>query len=216
MRDAVLRQFSQWLLSRWSGSPPFTVEIDGTPLLNRDGKDVTSDHLPRVMLRICKTCNRILNTRFEETAKVHVRAALNDLQALDAKATAAFARWMIKTMLLARHPEAEHTAFATCSGDAKNRCHPWKPFPTAALTALLHGKILDDLSLWVTVVDKASPVQVPAFKGIFLNTTFRNDGAGATGHAGLQGSASRTVGWRSSNWCSIRSRTSSTPSTPRA
>ena len=100
--------------------PPFTVKINGVPLLNRDGKLVTSDHMPRVMLRICEMCHRVLNTRFEEPAKVHVRAVLDDLQALDAKATAAFARWMTKTILLARHPETNHTAFAARSGDAKN------------------------------------------------------------------------------------------------
>lgn len=178
----------RWLLSRWPGPAPFTVEINGAPLLNRDDKLVKSGCMPRVMLPICKTCNGVLDTRFEKTAKPYVRAALDDLQALDAEATAAFARWMTKTVLLARHPETEHTAFAARTGDAKNRCDPWTPFPTAALTALLHGEILDDLSLWVAVVDvKASPVQVPAFKRIFLNTTFRDDGAGGTGNAALQG-----------------------------
>lgn len=177
----------KWLLSRW-GQPDFTVEINGTPLLNRDGKPVTSNHMPRVILRICKTCNGVLNDRFEKDAKPHVRAALDDLQTLDAEATAAFARWMTKTMLLARHPETEYTAFAARRGDAKNRCDPWTAFPTAALTALLHGEILDDLSLWVAVVDvKANPVQVPAFEKIFLNKTFRDDGAGGTGNAALQG-----------------------------
>lgn len=71
----------RWLLSRWPGPAPFTVEINGAPLLNRDGKLVVSNHMPRVMLRICKTCNGVLNTRFEKTAKLHVRATLDDLQA---------------------------------------------------------------------------------------------------------------------------------------
>ena len=141
-----------------------------------------------MILRICTTCNGILNSHFEETAKCHVRAALDGLEKLNAEATVAFARWMIKTMLLARHPETEYTAFAARKGDAKNRCNPWKSFPATALTALLGGEILDDLSLWVTVVDaKASLVQVPTFDRIFLNTTFRADSAGGTGNAALQG-----------------------------
>jgi hypothetical protein len=60
-----------------SATGRFTVEINGVPLLNRDGKLVTSDHMPHVMLRICEMCHRVLNTRFKEPAKVHVQAALD-------------------------------------------------------------------------------------------------------------------------------------------
>jgi hypothetical protein len=41
----------RWLLSRRPRLAPFTVEINGVPLMNRDGKLVTSEHLPRVMLQ---------------------------------------------------------------------------------------------------------------------------------------------------------------------
>jgi ribose 5-phosphate isomerase B len=75
--------------------------------------------------------------------------------------------WSTETARLARkHNDAQVVAGAGKGGHPGDetaaqpgrRCHPGTPFPTDALTTLFQGKILDDLSLWVAVVDvKASP-----------------------------------------------------------
>jgi hypothetical protein len=86
----------KWRLREyWDPKGQFMQEIDGRPTLVGDGKIHWSPNLPRVMLpAVCgqqdagkDNCNGWLNRTFEEPAQSYVRAAIDNLDALDSKGT---------------------------------------------------------------------------------------------------------------------------------
>jgi hypothetical protein len=178
----------RWFLKRWQAQGPFPVDVNGVEMTTSAGKLFAPDNFQPVLLAICSGCNGRLDRLFEKPAKPYVRALLDDGRDLDSVGTRQFARWMAKTMLLARHPDAVYEALATQPEPNRKRCNPWEPFPAGALAALLNGELIDDLSLWVGVVHpRASSVHMPTSERIVLGSTYRADGAGGVGNAAQLG-----------------------------
>ncbi|MET7487708.1 hypothetical protein [Streptomyces sp. NPDC005538] len=147
-----------WFLKRHNGQGPFTTEVDGEPVAYASGV-VERDHLSRWMLPVCgkgeeqtggQDCNGWLNTVFEQPAKIPVRAALDDLEPVNGPAVRAIARWSVKTLLLAAHPDLVHSA-------APQRGRSAWEFPQDWLPGLrTTGDLPADLSLWLGVIDPSA------------------------------------------------------------
>jgi hypothetical protein len=167
----------RWLLSRWCGQGPFTYEINGQPIPDRHGAPRTARDLPPNLLPVCdqrsgQDCNGALNRRYEQPGKRHVRAVLDQAQALDGtELVAAFARWWIKTILLLQHPK-------TASAFPGAASRPWD-LPPDVYPDLLNGSLPSDISLWLAVSDDASGSErLPEPLRLFLPTTSAPDVSG--------------------------------------
>lgn len=114
----------RWLLELWDDTGPFTFRIDDEPLRTRAGQPAVSLKMWRIMLPCCGICNGGLDRLFEKPAKGPVRLLMRDMQPLnDQTAVADVARWVVKTLALASHPDANHTAFASRAEEGRN--DPW-------------------------------------------------------------------------------------------
>jgi hypothetical protein len=115
-------------------------------------------------------CNGWLNRTFEESAQPYIRAAIDDLDALDTKGTRVFALWWTKTLLLMSHPQAQMRFF-------RRNPKPWSTFPPDVLPRLRKtGEFPPDLSLWMTLQhDESGSNRLPAGLRIMLPPTFRRD-----------------------------------------
>ena len=84
----------------------------------------------RIMLPCCGICNGHLARIIEKPAKDPVRVLMRDVQPLnDQVAVLNAARWVVKTLALAAHPAANHTAFASrTEKDKKGRNGPWEEY----------------------------------------------------------------------------------------
>lgn len=173
--------FPTWYLKPWDGQGPFTQEVNGAPILRRDGSIQRREEATRVMLSVCGSCNAWLNESFEVPAKPHIRAVLDRLQVLDGAATMAFARWWVKTLLLSRHP-------ASWSSFPGKRPARWD-LPVDLLLAMRRTKELPaDLSLWMAVLDdRAEAGRLLRRLRIGLPRTTREDGSGGRGQSALWG-----------------------------
>lgn len=148
-----------WFLSRHDGQGPFTTEVNGQPVAYASGR-VERGHLTRLMLPACgkkeeahggRDCNGWLNTVFEQPAKTPVRAALDDVAPISGPAVRALARWAVKTLLLAAHPDAVYAAPPQRDRSA------WE-FPDSWLPGLRStGALPADLSLWLGIINPESP-----------------------------------------------------------
>ena len=176
--------FPQWLLDRWRGSGPFTIDHGGRPLKTARGLIRTSAEMWRLMLDVCPTCNGLLNDRFEVKGKPALRAILDHSAGiLDHVWTRALARWAAKTVLLSVHPRAVHSSQAREL--SVDRASAWSPYPQAILGALAVGALPDDLYVWVGVLDPVDGESDPIFEPIELYSTSRVDGLGGTGRSHL-------------------------------
>lgn len=173
--------FPTWYLEPWDDQGPFTQEVNGEPILRRDGSIQRRQEATRVMLSVCGSCNAWLNQTFEILAKPHVRAVLDRLQGLDAAATMAFARWWVKTLLLSRHP-------ASCSSFPGKRPARWD-FPVDSLPRMRRTNELPaDLSLWMAILDKGAEAgRLTRRLRIDLPRTIREDGSGGRCQSALWG-----------------------------
>jgi hypothetical protein len=162
----------KWRLREyWDPQGPFMQEIDGQPTQVGDGRTHWSPNLPRVMLpAVCSNCNSWLNKTFEEPAQPYVRAAIDNLDALDEKGTRAFALWWVKTLLLMSHPQAQRRFF-------RRNPKQWSTFPPDVLPRLRNtGEFPPDLSLWMALQhDESGSSRLPAGVRIMLPPTFRKD-----------------------------------------
>jgi hypothetical protein len=154
--DSPEHVYPRWFLGLWDDTGPFTVKIDGQPLRARSGHAAISLKMWRVMLPCCGICNGGLDRLFEKPAKDSIRVLMRDMQPLDEQtAVLNAARWVVKTLALAAHPDANHTAFA--SHTEKGRNNPWEDYPRAILDAIKVGAIPTDTSLWFAVTDPGRP-----------------------------------------------------------
>ncbi|MEV7660133.1 hypothetical protein AB0O39_39055 [Streptomyces anulatus] len=126
-------------------------------MAKRDG--VTErELLPRIMLPVCGSrdpmnCNGWLNSTFEAAGKPQVRAVLDDLRRIEGDAVAAFARWAVKTVLLYAHPLASNSEIGHLDVGRSVIGLPDPALPAMRQT----GKIPEDLTLWMAVIDPAGP-----------------------------------------------------------
>jgi hypothetical protein len=167
-----------WFLGRWSDEGPFTYEVNGRPVPDRHGNPRKASDLPSYRLPVCdqgsgKDCNGALNRVYEQPAKDHVRAVLNDAAPLASPdAVAAFATWWIKTVLLLQHPETT----SVFPGAVMRR--PWK-LPRDTYAALLNQSFPPDISLWLALSDDVhGHEQLPECLRLFLPETSTPDGQG--------------------------------------
>jgi len=114
-----------------------------------------------------------LNRLYEQPCKRHVRAVLDQAQALDGtELVAAFARWWIKTILLLQHPKTASAFPGAVSSNA------WE-LPPSTYTNLLNGLLPSDVSLWLALSDDENGCdQLVGRLRLYLPTTFRSDGRG--------------------------------------
>jgi hypothetical protein len=180
--DSPEHVYPQWFLGLWDGTGPFTIKINGQPLRTCSGHPAISVKMWRVMLPCCGICNGDLDRLFEKPAKDPVRVLMRDMQLLDDQtAVLNAARWVVKTLALAAHPEANHTAFA--SRTEKRRNDPWEDYPRAVLDSIKVGAIPTDMSLWFAITDPGRPgLPDPPFEEVLLRRTSRPDGMGGSGH----------------------------------
>lgn len=178
-----------WFLKRWNGHGPFTIKINDKPVAERSG-NAHREQLARVMLPVCGSnslsdCNKWLNDTFENPARQHVRAALDELRPVTGQGVTALARWAAKTLLLHHHPAAVNSQIGHLGSRRDALVLPDTLLPTLRKT----GQFPEDLSLWMGVVDpNAAPVDLPRFDMIALPQIDRPDGAGGT-------SCSAMLGW---------------------
>lgn len=139
------------------------------------------------MLPLCVDCNGGLDRLFEKPAKDPVRRLLRDVQPLtDQAAVTAVARWAVKTLALASHPAARHTALASTTRDGD--LDPWSNYPRALLESIRQGDVAADTSLWFALADPAAPAPPdPSLEEVLLRHTSRVDGLGGTGQARTTG-----------------------------
>lgn len=148
----------RWFLKRFPASEgPYTLQINGEPQTDRDGKPVSHSSIARVKLPMCEACNRKLNDRFEQTAKPVVRRVFdtNGGIVLSPRDATAFSLWFLKTMLLLAHPQAVHSQLG-------GPMLPWADDTDGDIYAwLVAGRAPPDhLSMWVTRRGSGSiPVQ---------------------------------------------------------
>lgn len=188
--DSPEHVYPQWFLKIWDDTGPFTVEINGEPLRARSGQPVTSAKMWRIMLQCYGICNGDLDRLFEKPAKDPVRVLMRDVRPLDDQvAVLNAARWVVKTLALAAHPAANHTAFASRTEKGKKgRNGPWEEYPRAVLDSIKVGDIPADMSLWVAVTDPSTPgLPDPPFEEVFLRRTSRADGRGGSGETRTTG-----------------------------
>lgn len=106
--------WSRWLIRDFHRMGPFKTEKSGVPYTKRDGvTPVTMAALPGAHVPMCEPCNAVLNRSIEVPAKPVVRRLLpwetaRGWPIINADEAAALARWLLKTGLLAAHPEARH------------------------------------------------------------------------------------------------------------
>ena len=192
--------YPKWFLKLWDATGPFKVEINGEPLRSRhSGQPVTSAKMWRVMLPCCGICNGDLDRLFEKPANSNVRVLMRDVQPLDDQvAVLNAARWVVKTLALAAHPAANHTAFASRTEKDKKGRNTWEEYPRTVLDSIKVGDIPADMSLWVAVTDPSKPgLPDPPFEEVFLRRTSRADGRGGSGRRKQRGFGWRTVALRS-------------------
>ncbi|MFD7323927.1 hypothetical protein ACFV9D_22950 [Streptomyces sp. NPDC059875] len=175
-----------WFLKRFNGQGPFTVHVNGKPVPYANGV-VERPQLTRLMLPACGQetsgglkCNDWLNTTFEQPAKTPVRALLDELRPLSGPGVYVFARWAVKTLLLAAHPEAVY------SEPPRRDRQPWE-FPEGWLPALRStGELPTELSLWLSIADPDMPdgdgEAVPDDQ-LLLPRIHHPDGGGGPGQA---------------------------------
>ncbi len=179
----------RWFLRRYDGRGRFVIEINGVAQPMSSGR-VERENLSRVLLPVCPDCNNTwLNRTFEVPAKPHVRAALDQLRPLAGPAVAAVARWVVKGVLLSRHPQAVDSELRDRAPGAWN-------IPDGLLPQMrATGDLPADLSLWVAVVNPDVPgAAAPDSDPILLPHTVRVDGAGGEGAAALVGFGLPTLG----------------------
>ncbi|MFI5987655.1 hypothetical protein ACIBEA_43205 [Streptomyces sp. NPDC051555] len=123
-------------------------------------------------------CNDWLNTTFEQPAKTPVRTLLDDLRPISGSEVNTFARWAVKTLLLAAHPEAVY------SEPPQRDRQPWE-FPSEWLTGLRNtGELPVDLSLWLGILDpKAPDGEAVPDERLLLPRIQHPDGGGGPGQA---------------------------------
>lgn len=93
-----------------AGPPPFAWSSNGEALLNRDDAPLHFGKRQRLLVPACRSCNAILDTRFEKPAKEIVRRLASNswVGEADAQEWAAVGLWFAKILLLATHPLALH------------------------------------------------------------------------------------------------------------
>ncbi|WP_411574795.1 hypothetical protein [Streptomyces fradiae] len=171
----------RWLFKRWEGQGPFTYYVGGKAIPKRNG-DTQRDGLARVMLPVCginspANCNGWLDSTFEHVGKPQVRAVLDDLRRIEDAEVLAFARWVVKTLLLHAHPLAVNSEIGhldiAMSGSVLEL--PGAALPTMRST----DRFPDDLSLWMSVIDPdGAAVALPEFDRQLLPAVHRPDGGG--------------------------------------
>jgi hypothetical protein len=182
--DAPEHVYPRWFLKLWDDTGPFTAKLNGELLRTRSGTPLTSTKTWRVMLPCCKICNGDLDRFFEKPAKRPLRTLLRDVRPLDDDADVrCAARWLVKTLALAAHPFANHTALMSRSAmDEKGSISPWKAYPRIILDSVKVGDTPPDMSLWSAVTDPSKPgLSDPPFQEVMLRCTNRSDGRGGSG-----------------------------------
>ncbi len=168
----------RWFQKRWSGEGPFTYEVNGKPITNRDGAPRTADHLPPSLLPVCdlttspNDCNGTLNRLYEVPGKPAVEAVIDRSEVLSTAAQVTdFARWWVKTILLLQHPACRN-AFHGVERPA------WE-LPASVYDGLIRDMVSPDISLWLAMSDDVhGSAQLPGTMRICLPTSFNPEGGG--------------------------------------
>ncbi|MDJ0347608.1 hypothetical protein QMK19_41100 [Streptomyces sp. H10-C2] len=170
----------RWFFERWDGQGPFTYYAGSKPIPKRSGS-TQRDQLARVMLPVCGSnsptdCNGWLNRTFEVAGKPQVETVLNDLRPIAGADVVAFARWVVKTLLLHAHPLAMNSEIGHLDTVSRSVLE----LPKSALPMMRNsGQFPEDLSLWMSVIDSdGAPADLPDFDQAVLPRVHRRDGAG--------------------------------------
>jgi hypothetical protein len=156
----------RWFLRRFLREGPFTFDVGQAPVLDRDDRPRTSDHMPPVLVPVCDHhtevckrqgadlgCNQVLDRLYEKRGKPAVLSVMAGAPLLDSGQVEAFSRWVVKTMLLVFHPAARDTFL----GDER-RVGSWA-LPLSAYPPLVDGAgtFPDDFSVWMAVSTSPRP-----------------------------------------------------------
>ncbi|MFI7680077.1 hypothetical protein [Actinophytocola sp. NPDC049390] len=102
-----------WVLEMFTDSDgPCRVEINGQPVLKRDGRVRQYTSITKVRMPCCEECNRELNRRFEQHPRLVIQKMLDadGGVVLGSEEAELFGLWWLKTMLLLSHPDTKETA----------------------------------------------------------------------------------------------------------
>ncbi|RFZ63007.1 hypothetical protein DE4576_04946 [Mycobacterium marinum] len=197
LSDTWEHVYPKWFLANWDETGPFTARANGQPLRTRAGVIRTNSKMWRILLPLCRKCNNDLDRLFEKTAKGPVRRLLRDMQPLnDRAAVTEIARWTVKTLALASHPDARFEALA--SQAQKRYQKPWTDYPRAILESIGVGAVPNDTSLWFALTDPSRPgLPDPPFEEVLLRHTSRADNLGGSGRTRTTGFAltDDRIGW---------------------
>jgi hypothetical protein len=130
--------------------------INGEPVRNRYGQPRKDDSWG-IKLPVCEECNRVLNQKFEQPAKPHIRKlmALNGDVAFGGADAMKVARWFLKTWLLWAHP----TTRESVPGIAPSR---WDGVADNLYTWMVTDQLPPaGLSMWVTKRGEDEPGDSP-------------------------------------------------------
>jgi hypothetical protein len=170
-----------WYLTeaRYFPADVYTIELNGSPIVRRDGESVSEKHPFRRMLPICSDCNKVkLGKRFEDGEGQGGRAArcfFDGAADLDSLELALAAAWLMKTTILVSHPSTVIEGLPT-GGTA-----PALPVRHAIARSLTDWMIAgvqppDDVSCWVMRCPRSEQAQVPVDQQKFHLPVFGFDG----------------------------------------
>ena len=176
---------------------PFTTEVNGEPLLRRDGA-VRRTNVTRYLLDVCEDRNGWLDKHFEKPGQGAVRAVFTG-ETIEAEEVDAFARWVIKTVLLLLHP---NTRRLSDGYEAVIRARP--PWAADFARRLRDtGDIPEEISVWTHTSSETAPVRdIPPLdinlqRGTALGVSFgeRETGNGHLLELGIPTSNGRRLGF---------------------
>lgn len=101
--------WAQWFFKMFTKEDgPYHIEINGAPVLTRDGRVREYPSITQVRAPACKTCNDEMNRRFEQHPKPVIRKVMdtpNGAVELTPQEAGLFGLWWLKTMLVLSHED---------------------------------------------------------------------------------------------------------------
>lgn len=137
-----------------SGPAPFISYVDGKPAATHDGSPRQLSSLPGANVPMCRSCNSVLNRRFEQPSKDIIRELVRSGRPPGESGTRLVTLWLLKTALLLQHPDIAWDDPAATTTATRPRA-----LPVELLDWMATGAVppTEHLSLFVHVEDDNLP-----------------------------------------------------------